>query len=245
MRIEIFLYDLSAALTGLSAQALPDSNVPISVDSELTAESQLHPDDAQALSNHPERRLLQVVSRYQRRKILANALNQCPDSLVFSQTAWGKPIIWQHEQLGFNQSHTSSLYSLAWSHDTAHLGLDIENKNRVINPAALAQRILTAAEYQYFLQASDPQAYVLKLWTIKEAVLKASGLGIRLNLNSLETACESVSQTSGVAWQTQMGYWGYACYELARHWLCVSWPAPPDAIARQVEIAIVFSHDAA
>lgn len=252
MRIEIFLYDLSAALSeqvwlGTQADAKAPANKapPNNINPNLMAESLLHPDDAKALSDHPERRLLQRVSRYYRRKLLATALNQAPNTLVFSQTAWGKPIILQYEQLGFNQSHTPLLYSLAWSQDIAHLGLDIENKNRVINQSALAQRILTDTEYQYFLQASDPQAYLLKLWTIKEAVLKASGLGIRVNLNSLETACESTQHNKGIAWQAQIGHWAYACYELMQHWLCVSWPDQPDVTDIDVDIDIVFSHESA
>jgi 4'-phosphopantetheinyl transferase len=250
MRIEIFLYDLSAALSeqvwlgtqadakALSSKASPNKATPNNINPNLLAESLLHPDDAKALSDHPERRLLQRVSRYYRRKLLATALNQAPNTLVFSQTAWGKPTILYHEQLGFNQSHSQSMYSLAWSHEVAHLGIDIEDKSRAIKPLALAQRILTAAEYQYFLQAHDPQAYILKLWTIKEAVLKAAGLGIRLNLNALETNCETVQQQRGVARHPQIGRWDYACYALAQHLLCVSWPAQSDS----TKIQVVFSH---
>lgn len=245
MRIEIFLYDLSAALLDLSAQILIGTETSTKTDSKVNpafiVESLLQPDDAQALSEHPKRRLLQMVSRHQRRQILANALNQPAQTLVFSQTVWGKPTILHHEQLGFNQSHSQSMYSLAWSHEVVHLGIDIEDKSRTIKSLELAQRILTAAEYQYFLQAHDPQAYVLKLWTIKEAVLKAAGLGIRLNLNTLETGCETVQQQRGVARHPQIGHWDYACYALAQHLLCVSWPAQSDS----TKIQIVFSHASA
>jgi 4'-phosphopantetheinyl transferase len=201
------------------------------------SDDQLHPDDLNALANHPKRQLIQKISRYQRRKILAEAIEQPEHTLCFSHTEFGKPILDSHAQLSFNQSHSQSMYVLAWSHDLQHIGIDIEDKNRGMRVEALAKHSLTALEYERFRQAADQQLYWLKLWTIKEAVLKASGLGIRLNLNELETHCLDMQQADGVVTHPKIGDWSYACYALPDHMLCVSWPSK-DA---QQNVKIIFS----
>lgn len=209
-QIHIVLYDLTA-------HDQPNS-------SDVLMDHQLHPDDLQFLASHPKRQLVQKISRYQRRKILAQALDQPEHALVFNQTQFGKPILDNQESIGFNQSHSQSMYVLAWSAHIQHLGVDVEDKNRVMRVDALAKHALTDNEYQRFQQATDQQRYWLKLWTIKEAVLKASGLGIRLNLNELETNCFDLQQQTGVVEHTKIGQWSYACYELEKHMLSLSWP---------------------
>ncbi len=183
----------------------------------------LHPADLLPLASHPKRRFIQQFSRYYRRQLLAKALQQPEHSLLFSQTEYGKPVLPNQPQFGFNQSHSNVMYALAWSHDIAHIGIDIEDKNRVMRVEELARHSLTALEYERFQQAADQQYYWLKVWTIKEAVLKASGLGIRLSLNELETDCLNVQQQTGIVVHPKIGQWCYACYELDQHLLSVSW----------------------
>lgn len=208
-QIHIILYDLSAHF---------QSDKPLGF-----KDDQLHPDDLQALANHPKRQLTQKISRYQRRKILAKALELPEHSLIFSLTEFGKPILNNQQRIGFNQSHSQSMYVLAWSADIQHIGVDVEDLSRVMRVESLAKHSLTDNEYQCFEQATDQQRYWLKLWTIKEAVLKASGLGIRLNLNELETNCLDLQQQTGMVEHTKIGQWSYACYELENHMLSLSW----------------------
>lgn len=220
-QIHIILYDLSAHVR----QQLP----------LIFSDDQLHPDDLIALANHPKRQLIQKISRYQRRKILAKAIQQPEQALIFSQTEFGKPILQNHTQLGFNQSHSQSMYAFAWSADIAHVGIDVEDLSRVMRVESLAKHSLTTHEYQRFQQAVDQQRYWLKLWTIKEAVLKAAGLGIRLNLNELETNCLDLQQQTGMVEHPKIGQWSYACYELEKHMLGLSWQG--DTAAQNIKIS--------
>lgn len=202
--------------------------------------AQLHPDDQQPLASHPKRRFIQQFSRWQRRQLFAGVL-QAPSDLLYIQTdQYGKPFLASHPQLAFNQSHSDSMLALCYSLDIAHIGIDIEDKNRVMRVDALAQHSLTVAEYARFQQAADQQGYWLAMWTIKEAILKASGIGIRLSLNELETGYMDMQQQSGRVFHPKIGSWSYACFELAQHMLSVSWP-----VAQASEsVQIIFRDDA-
>ncbi len=199
----------------------------------------LHPDDLQPLASHPKRRFIQQFSRWQRRQLFAAALQLPEDLLTFQTDQFGKPYLHSHPQLAFNQSHTDTMLALCYSFDVAHIGIDIEDKNRVMRVEALARHSLTEQEYARFQQAADQQRYWLKLWTIKEAVLKASGIGIRLSLNELETGYMAMQQQQGTVFHHKIGQWSYACYELDQHILSISWPA---GVAVQ-PVHIIFTDD--
>lgn len=72
-------------------------------------------------------------------------------------------------------------FSLA--HSTGHagaviasrpVGLDIEEAGRIVRPA-LAQRILSPRERERLAGATDPAAFLLAAWVLKEATVKAAG----------------------------------------------------------------------
>lgn len=201
----------------------------------------LHPDDLQPLASHPKRRFIQQFSRWQRRRLFADALQLSGDAINIQTDQFGKPYLHSHPQLAFNQSHSDNLLAVCYSFDVAQVGIDVEDKSRVMRVEALAKHSLTDAEYARFQRAADQQAYWLKLWTIKEAVLKASGIGIRLSLNELETGYMNMQQLTGSVFHPKIGQWQYACYELEQHVLSVSWPA---SIAAQ-SLQIIFREDGA
>ena len=97
---------------------------------------------------------------------------------------YGKPYL---PDLAFNHSHSQQHYALVMSQDLADIGVDIEDLSRKVRFEALAQHAFTQAELQRWYASGQDQAYWLQIWTAKEAIVKAAGLGIRLSLNSLET----------------------------------------------------------
>lgn len=58
------------------------------------------------------------------------------------------------------------------------VGLDAERVRPEMVDEALAREALAPEEFGAFLRAADPVAYFFDVWTMKEAVLKASGLGL-------------------------------------------------------------------
>lgn len=59
-----------------------------------------------------------------------------------------------------------------------NVGLDAEEQDRDIN-LNLARKILSPSEMVRFQSAEDPRQALLKLWVLKEAEAKRSGLGLR------------------------------------------------------------------
>ncbi|KAI8563002.1 hypothetical protein RHMOL_Rhmol03G0080100 [Rhododendron molle] len=111
-----------------------------------------------------------------------------PRSLKFTKNTYGKPEVeWQQSEdshpplLHFNLSHTSSLIACGVAIDSP-IGIDVEEKQRTIKNDILsfARRYFSHEEVDFL--AAVPNAEVqrqefIKLWTLKEAYVKALGRG--------------------------------------------------------------------
>lgn len=118
------------------------------------------------------------------RGLLATYLD-CPASAVrIVHGAHGKPCI-VDVPLEFNLSHGGSALLLGVSRRHA-LGVDLEPARRKIRPATkLARRWFAPAEAAALeaLPADRQQDAFLRLWTAKEALVKAQGAGIGAGLH--------------------------------------------------------------
>ena len=121
-----------------------------------------------------------------RRQLLSDILNKDISSDCIIKTAYGKPIL-KNQPFGFNHSHSQDMYVLASSHEQHNIGIDIENTTRKIRFDALAKHAFHAEEYEHWLALNQDIKFWFNVWTTKEAILKANGLGIRLDLKSLNT----------------------------------------------------------
>jgi len=87
--------------------------------------------------------------------------------------------------LSFNLSHNDNLIICAVSLDKK-IGCDIENLSRKISIKAIAQRYFSATEFDA-LMALSPALQTRRFfeyWTLKEAFVKATGMGISQGLGS-------------------------------------------------------------
>ncbi|XAR64702.1 Holo-[acyl-carrier-protein] synthase [Bertholletia excelsa] len=112
----------------------------------------------------------------------------CPRSLKFSKNIHGKPEVeWPKSDdrhppaLRFNLSHTSSLIACGVTMDSS-IGIDVEEKQRTIKHDVLsfARRYFSDREVDLLAAIPDPEVQrqeFLKLWTLKEAYVKALGRG--------------------------------------------------------------------
>lgn len=127
-----------------------------------------------------------LLARALVRTVLARRLGCEPASLVFSADAHGKPRL-QHPSgtaLQFNLSHTRGLCALVLG-SGAELGVDVENFDREVEVLALARRFFATPEV-LALEALAPRPQrelFFALWTLKEAWVKAKGLGLRVPLD--------------------------------------------------------------
>ncbi|MCL1622704.1 4'-phosphopantetheinyl transferase superfamily protein [Moraxella sp. Tifton1] len=132
----------------------------------------------------------------------------------------GKPII-TNSRLAFNQSHTDDGYALAFSTSVRNLGVDIENLNRRANFESLAKRFFHADEQALWQQTHKNQQWWLKIWTIKEAVLKANGLGIRLPLNELNAVF--INDHQGELYHQLIGCYRFECVMIDGHVMTIAY----------------------
>ncbi|KAK1437046.1 hypothetical protein QVD17_02831 [Tagetes erecta] len=123
-----------------------------------------------------------TISRYQIHSRVS------PSSLVFRKNIHGKPeVIWEQSDdwhppsLHFNLSHTSSLIACGVTVGSP-IGIDVEEKQRTTknNILSFAKRYFSCEEVKVLSAISDPEVQrheFIKLWTLKEAYVKALGIG--------------------------------------------------------------------
>jgi len=104
---------------------------------------------------------------------------------TFAEGEQGRPEIAHPKAprgLRFNLSHTRGRIALI-IHGAYDAGIDVERLGRVEDPAALSRRFFTSEEHESVrsLAVTERDAQFLRLWTLKEAYVKARGLGLALN----------------------------------------------------------------
>lgn len=109
------------------------------------------------------------------------------ESPVFGYEEGGKPYIIGHQEICFNMSHCRSAAICAI--DSRPIGVDIET----IRPfkETLAHFVLNDEEYQQVVSADRQDVEFIKLWTMKESLLKLTGTGLRDDLKTL-LPCDDV-----------------------------------------------------
>jgi phosphopantetheinyl transferase len=116
------------------------------------------------------------------REVLSHYLHEDPAQLRFSRGAHGKPFLQGHP-LHFNLSDTKDALAIAVGHH--ELGIDLETTTRSVDHVAVGEHYFTPEENDDIASAADGKRRFLELWTRKEAVLKASGVGIMDDLKLL------------------------------------------------------------
>jgi len=117
------------------------------------------------------------------RLLLAAYLDMPARDVHVAKHARGKPYISQPSDSGlsFSQAHCLD-YVLIGVTSAARLGVDVEPVSRLVrNPLALARRYFANEEYEYLRDIASYEQrrrIFLRMWTRKEAVVKATGGGI-------------------------------------------------------------------
>lgn len=127
-----------------------------------------------------------IICRGMLRVILSKYLDIPPDLIKFDYTDKGKPFI-KDTNLSFNLSHSQQLAVYAISVNE-FLGIDLEYLGKNTDFEAIAKRFFTSREYEFIkgLNERDKKEVFLRLWTRKEAYLKAIAQGIANGLDQVE-----------------------------------------------------------
>jgi 4'-phosphopantetheinyl transferase len=126
-----------------------------------------------------------LVSRVLVRTVLAARLGVAPPDVELRTAESGRPEV-AGRPLDFNLSHTDGLVALAVT-DGAPVGVDVERYDRDVDPLALAKRFFAPDENAALVAAGDDErrALFVAQWTVKEAYVKARGVGIARGLRSI------------------------------------------------------------
>jgi len=122
-----------------------------------------------------------LVSHALVRKTLSTYINIPPADWCFSHGKHGRPEIANPgiPPLRFNLTHTDGLVCFIVTMDD-DCGIDVEKISARHNPVAVAARMFSPAENAELtrLQGSEQLEYFYSLWTLREAYVKARGIGL-------------------------------------------------------------------
>jgi 4'-phosphopantetheinyl transferase len=163
-----------------------------------------------------------IAGRATLRQFLARLLECDGQGLTFRYGEHGKPELDgpQAGRLHFNLSHTGAAALLAVA-KRGPVGVDLEKVRPVWNPQQIASRFFTENEGRKLDTVSDADRSetFFRLWTRKEAWLKATGEGIATALDRVEVSFlpdEPAQVLNVVTEHGQAGDWTLAGLQPAR-----------------------------
>lgn len=142
-----------------------------------------------------------LAARCGLRAALAEATGRAPAALRFVEGPFGKPRLDGEPDCQFNLSHSEDEALLAIGND-GELGVDIEVQRRMSDAPALARMNYTADECAALdaIPAAERDAGFLRLWTRKEACLKAIGTGLNVHPSSFSAGLDCGETLVRIAW---------------------------------------------
>jgi 4'-phosphopantetheinyl transferase len=158
-----------------------------------------------------ERRNRMALETGRRQQLLARALQRellsryeprvAPRDWRFVRGESGRPSLappFDASGWHFNLAHTAGLVVMAVGR-AAHIGIDVEALDQRV-PLQVAQRYFSEREIAalHALEPEEQPRRFLRLWTLKEAYLKALGEGLSGGLDSM---CFTFDQDDGVAFE--------------------------------------------
>lgn len=134
-----------------------------------------------------------IAARARVRALLGAHLGRDPRNLVFVENEFGKPRLSDQPGVHFSLSHSQDRALLAVS-EGLEIGADLEGV-RSVDHLGLARRYFHRNEVAAIERHADPQQAFFRIWTLKEAVVKALGTGLLIPLDEFEVSIEAAQPT--------------------------------------------------
>jgi 4'-phosphopantetheinyl transferase len=176
-----------------------------------------------------ERHLRQYQAAHALKRLMLTAAaggTVSPGAWAFETGARGKPQVARGAGPRFNLSHCDGLVACAVS-QRVELGIDVESVDRCA-PLELAGRCFAQAEEAWLhgLPAAARPAGFFQLWTLKEAYIKATGLGLAQPLDAFRFCFDPLRVTFADPVLGDPAAWRFEQHPVgARHILAVAWRA--------------------
>lgn len=141
-----------------------------------------------------------LITRALVRYILSQYMpNITPDEWVFKKNRYNKPSIDNRSlvfPLYFNLSHTEGMIALAVSHGV-DIGIDVENTLGISEFKKIANNYFSLAEFKALMKLPihKRQYRFYQLWTLKEAYIKACGMGLSIPLKEFSFSFPKLGKT--------------------------------------------------
>lgn len=134
------------------------------------------------------------------RKTLSTYALIKPEDWVFECNEYGKPFIVNpgYDYLQFNLSHTNGLIACAISRYNP-VGIDVEERRALADLDTLCEHALSPIELRDIKSTSNVQEKNKRFftyWTLKEAYLKATGMGLSVPLQTFGFTQQSTQSSS-------------------------------------------------
>jgi 4'-phosphopantetheinyl transferase len=136
-----------------------------------------------------------LVTRGLARGVLATYVDRPPRELSFVLTEHGRPLLEDSADVRFNLTNTVELVACAVSRGR-EVGVDAEPLARADDILEIATTVFTDGERQGLATLSLParRRRAVELWTLKEAYMKARGLGMSLPVEKIELVFPSEAE---------------------------------------------------
>jgi 4'-phosphopantetheinyl transferase len=126
------------------------------------------------------------------RHVLAGYLGADPDKLIFVYSSKDKPALGDSHAasgLAFNISHSGGIALIACTRNR-QIGVDVEQIRSNSDTAAISKRFFSSSEQRELaaLPAEQQQEAFFRVWTRKEAYIKATGEGLSLPLHQFDVS---------------------------------------------------------
>jgi 4'-phosphopantetheinyl transferase len=139
--------------------------------------------DKAASFRFPQDRARSLIAHAGLRRILGAYLGLSPEGISFAVTATGKPCLADAAAVSFNLAHSGAFAAAAVSRGR-DIGIDLEQIRPGPGLGGIAERFFSPAE-RAWLESQTGQWLegFYRLWTAKEAILKAAGTGLAAPLD--------------------------------------------------------------
>lgn len=181
-----------------------------------------------------------IVAHALTRSLLSRFGGLPPEAWRFVAGPHGRPALepaFAALGLHFNLSHTTGVVACAVARH--EVGVDVESVERRAGSSGIAERFFTPVEVA-LLNAHPPEQQreaFFRLWTMKEAVMKAMGLGFKLPLDEFAVTLAPLGVTFEPARADNTTGWSFGQQKVgAHHMLAVALRAEPPAAFDIAEI---------
>jgi 4'-phosphopantetheinyl transferase len=149
-----------------------------------------------------------LAGRASLRKLLARSLEVEPDAVPIVRGPRGRPQLAGPTDIDFNVSHTADA-ALIGIVRGLRIGVDIERADRVINTVGIARKFMTERERAVpaLNDAEAARRHVLRLWTCKEAMSKATGDALSAPFAQIDVELEPRLRLAGGPAPYRPGDW--------------------------------------